>query len=226
MRCVPCSNVIASEAAFHGVPLLRPEDCDFVNLMVDEADDIDVSDGNCIAYVVGRGINGPQAGHVSLPQLRHLLGVAQRKIVLAPPPGPSSAITPPLERLKGQVPIVIQGDLDTWEETAEEIDDIFLGDAEVKRRSYSATANPRGGEHPVVTHEGHMILDVDFYGPLKLFGEEVPYEDIAATIESVPGVITHGLVVGVADAAIVRLGKNSQSEIMHVGRGEALQKEV
>ena len=217
---MPCSNVTASEAAFHGVPLLPANDCSHVHLMVDEADDIDISDGNRISYIIGRGVNGPKAGQVSLRQVRRLLRAAETKIVLA------HRGVAALERLNGQLPILINGNLETWEETAEEIDDIFLGDAEIKRRSYSITANPRGGELPVVTDDGDMILDVDFYGSLKLFGDEAAYEEIAATIESVQGVITHGLVVAEADAAIVGLGNDCQSEIMHVGRGKALGEKV
>lgn len=47
-----------------------------------------------------------------------------------------------------------------------------------------------------------MVLDIRF-DELKLFGKAVPYEAIAAAIEEVPGVVTHGLVVGAADVAVV-----------------------
>ena len=40
-------------------------------------------------------------------------------------------------------------------------------------------------------------------GPLKLYGEDAEYKDIAAAIEAQEGVITHGLFVGLATAAAV-----------------------
>lgn len=104
-------------------------------------------------------------------------------------------------RLGGALPVVI--DADDWEDTAEEIDDIFLGDAEVWRRSTEPSAGPRGGSRPYVSPEGENILDIRFDDGLKLFGEGAPYARIAAEIEAVPGVLSHGLCVGVATAAVV-----------------------
>lgn len=40
-------------------------------------------------------------------------------------------------------------------------------------------------------------------GDFKLYGESVPYEDIAMELEGVEGVITHGLVVGRAEVAVI-----------------------
>jgi len=37
----------------------------------------------------------------------------------------------------------------------------------------------------------------------KLDGEEGPYEDLAAAIAKVPGVLAHGLLLGVASAIVV-----------------------
>jgi len=53
-----------------------------------------------------------------------------------------------------------------WIDTAEEIDDLFLGDAEVWRRPSFGTAGPLGGDHPLVTKEGHHVLDVIFTIPI------------------------------------------------------------
>jgi ribose 5-phosphate isomerase A len=96
--------------------------------------------------------------------------------------------------------IVIESD--DWEETAEEIDDLFLGDAEVARRSFDPDANPRGGQSPVVTGNMHMILDVAFYEGLKLIGKPVSYEEIIQEIENVPGVVAIGLVTGASRAIL------------------------
>ena len=40
-------------------------------------------------------------------------------------------------------------------------------------------------------------------GPLKLFGEQASYQKIAEEMESLDGVITHGLFVNVASTAAV-----------------------
>ena len=40
-------------------------------------------------------------------------------------------------------------------------------------------------------------------GPLKLFGEKASYQKIAEEIESLDGVITHGLFVNVASTAAI-----------------------
>lgn len=40
-----------------------------------------------------------------------------------------------------------------------------------RRRPSSGVANPRGGDFPYVSEEGHNILEVRFYEGLKLYGE-------------------------------------------------------
>jgi len=49
---------------------------------------------------------------------------------------------------------------------------------------------------PVVTDEGHLVLDCAF-GPLDRPGE------LAAALSAIPGVVEHGLFVGTADAVFV-----------------------
>lgn len=61
------------------------------------------------------------------------------------------------------------------------------------RRSFDPDAGPRGGDYPVITKDGNMILDIAFYEGLKLFGEKVPSSRIVEEIEAVPGVVAHGL---------------------------------
>lgn len=43
-----------------------------------------------------------------------------------------------------------------------------------RRRPASGTANPRGGNNPYLSPEGHNILDIRFYEQLKLVGEDAP----------------------------------------------------
>ncbi|CAI5495238.1 unnamed protein product [Closterium sp. Naga37s-1] len=94
--------------------------------------------------------------------------------------------------IDGEVPVEIEQD--HWLDIAEEIDDLFLGDAEVWRRPTSGTAGPLGGEFPLVTENGHFVLDVIFTTPIA------DMRDVARQIESVPGVAAHGILLDEAYA--------------------------
>lgn len=75
------------------------------------------------------------------------------------------------------------------------------------------TSNPRGGDNPYVSPEGHNIVDIRFYEGFKLFGEDVEdYGAIAAEVEQIGGVVAHGLLLGVADAAVV--AREKQPEVL------------
>jgi ribose 5-phosphate isomerase A len=56
------------------------------------------------------------------------------------------------------------------------------------------TAERKDG--PVVTDNGNLVLDCDF-------GEVAAPSDLAATLAGIPGVVEHGLFVGLADAVYV-----------------------
>lgn len=103
--------------------------------------------------------------------------------------------------------VLIQGDKEAWEDTAEVLDDIFLGDAEIRRRSFDASADPRGGDAPVITSEGNMLIDIQFYEDIRLFGEPEPYEKVVEEIELTEGVIAHGLVLDNTDMVIIAMTK-------------------
>jgi len=71
-----------------------------------------------------------------------------------------------VDKLGGSVPVVIEAQ--NWEEYAEELDDLFLGDAEVWRRGATFDANPRGGKNPYVSADGeHTIVDLRFEDPIN-----------------------------------------------------------
>ncbi|CAL4927663.1 unnamed protein product [Urochloa decumbens] len=73
-----------------------------------------------------------------------------------------------LTGVEGSIPVLVKSG--NWIDTAEEIDDLFLGDAEVWRRPSFGTAGPLGGDHPLVTKEGHHVLDVIFTTPIPDLG--------------------------------------------------------
>ncbi|XP_011016814.1 PREDICTED: probable ribose-5-phosphate isomerase 4, chloroplastic [Populus euphratica] len=88
--------------------------------------------------------------------------------------------------LEGSIPVLVQAL--NWMETAEEIDDLFLGDAEVWRRSSIGQAGPMGGDFPFITREGHNVLDVIFTSPIQSLAE------VAESLDKVDGVVDHGVI--------------------------------
>ncbi|TKY72443.1 ribose-5-phosphate isomerase 4 [Spatholobus suberectus] len=86
--------------------------------------------------------------------------------------------------LEGFIPVLIQSL--NWMATAEEIDDMFLGDAE--KRPSIGQAGPLGGDFPLVTREGHNILDVIFTSPIESLAE------VAKSLDKVDGVVDHGVI--------------------------------
>ncbi|GMP71535.1 hypothetical protein CsSME_00029895 [Camellia sinensis var. sinensis] len=87
--------------------------------------------------------------------------------------------------LEGSIPVLIKSF--NWMETAEEIEDLFLGDAEVWRRPFTGHAGPTGGDFPLITREGHNVLDVIFTSPI------LDLVEVANTLENIDGVVDHGL---------------------------------
>ncbi|XP_071922632.1 probable ribose-5-phosphate isomerase 4, chloroplastic isoform X2 [Coffea arabica] len=97
--------------------------------------------------------------------------------------------------LDGSIPVLIQSF--NWMETAEEIDDLFLGDAEVWRRPSVGYAGPLGGDFPMVTKEGHNVLDVIFTSPI------ISLADVANCLEQVDGVVEHGIICRIPCTAVI-----------------------
>lgn len=154
---VPSCAAAAAEAAFHGLAVSNLGDHPKVDVLLEQVDQIDVQEN---AFLKGIRAEPVQP---DLPGLVGLVGASARVVALA-------AAGDAVPRLCASLPVAI--DADRWEEVAEELDDIFLGDAEVWRRPAEGTANPRGGHNPYVSPDGdHAIVDLRFYEGLKLFGE-------------------------------------------------------
>eukprot|EP00775_Hariotina_reticulata_P012939 gene12939-13067_t len=188
VTAVPASSAAAHEAAFHGVPLTTLEDAQQVSLLIDQADQYDAA-GNAAL----KGIRA-QPQQPELPRLRKAVEASDKVVLLA-------EVHDLVPRLSASLPVVICGE--NWEDPAEALDDLFLGDAEIWRRPAAGVANPRGGETPYVSPEGHTIVDVRFYEGMKLFGEDAKYDQITQEVEQIDGVITHGLLLDVADVVLV-----------------------
>ncbi|WVZ60781.1 hypothetical protein U9M48_010761 [Paspalum notatum var. saurae] len=103
--------------------------------------------------------------------------------------------------VEGSIPVLVKSGnrsfQGNWIDTAEEIDDLFLGDAEVWRRPSFGTAGPLGGDHPLVTKEGHHVLDVIFTTRIPDLGQ------VAEKLEKVGGVVDHGIICSKQSYAVI-----------------------
>ena len=104
--------------------------------------------------------------------------------------------------IEGSIPVLVKSA--NWIDTAEEIDDLFLGDAEVWRRPSIGTAGPLGGDFPLVTKEGHHVLDVIFTTPIPDLGK------VAESLEKIAGVVDHGIVSSIPSYVVVALNGEVQ----------------
>jgi len=221
---VPADALAAKECAVAGVlvsPFERNEDGKLVASEVDvlalSVDELVVGKDGKIAAIFGRAQRPVQPDLQSVAKM-----AAKAKIVVCLA---THSRDEPIEEcdalfedskdsntkfipLGGKVPICMAYlDKDQWDEDAENLDDVFLGDAEVWRRGAELNANPRGGGNPYLSPSGmHTIVDLCFYDPkeqgslerwedgLVLLGEAATPEKVREEIESCDGVLAHGLV--------------------------------
>lgn len=212
---VATCDVVSHEAAFHGVPLAPEARAAEASLVIAQADQLDAAAN---AALVGTQAEPTQP---EVPRLLSALSKGNRLVLLAEESALVSSGTPgPSGRLSGPLPVWLEAD--EWEEGAEELDDIFLGDAEIWRRASTGDPEtPRGGDHPFVSSQGHTIVDVRFYECLKLFGEDVSYDRLAQEIGTVKQVVATGLLLGRAEAAVVaRAAKGAQGQGQGQGQGQ------
>ncbi|KAL0442372.1 UNVERIFIED_CONTAM: putative ribose-5-phosphate isomerase 4, chloroplastic [Sesamum latifolium] len=170
---IPTSVDSASEAAKAGVPLDQYRDSSKIDLAFDDAD---VIEEESLAAVIGRQ---KMQGGESIIQEKTILRAAGKLILIATAKQYQGVID-------GSIPVLIKSI--NWLETAEEIDDLFLGDAEVWRRASIGYAGPLGGDFPLVTKEGHNVLDVIFTSPIQDLAE------VADCLDEVVGVVEHGVI--------------------------------
>ncbi|KAL3144416.1 hypothetical protein ABBQ32_004164 [Trebouxia sp. C0010 RCD-2024] len=193
VRCIPASDVSASEAAFQGVTVSSLAEHPTVDVVFEEVDEIVLQDPE-LPFIAGRLAEPVQP---NLVRMRELLAASKCNVMLV------DGVDQVAAKLRGVLPVVVDADL--WEDAGEALDDIFIPDAEIWRRSRAGydPADPRAVDSPYLSAQGHNLLDIKFYGPLKLFGEQASYQKIAEEIESLDGVIAHGLFVNVASTAAV-----------------------
>ncbi|XP_021298257.1 probable ribose-5-phosphate isomerase 4, chloroplastic isoform X9 [Herrania umbratica] len=179
---IPTSVVSASEAAKAGIPLGEYENSSQIDFAFDDVDIIE--EGTLISVIGRRRLQGEE----SIIQEKLVLSIADQLVFM---------VKEDLYKcgLEGSIPVLVESL--NWLETAEEIDDLFLGDAEVWRRPSVGHAGPLGGDFPLVTTEGHNVLDVIFTSPIASLAE------VANSLEKVDGVVDHGVVSKFPCKAIV-----------------------
>ncbi|GMI85979.1 hypothetical protein HRI_002267200 [Hibiscus trionum] len=179
---IPMSIVSASEAAKAGIPLGELENTPQIDFAFD---DVDMIEERTLVSVIGRQRS---QGEASIIQEKLVLSMADQLVFMVTEKQYKCG-------LEGSIPVVVESL--NWLETAEEIDDLFLGDAEVWRRPSIGHADPLGGDFPLVTKEGHNIIDVIFTSPIASLAE------VAESLEKVDGVVEHGVVSKFPCKAIV-----------------------
>ncbi|XP_009101705.1 probable ribose-5-phosphate isomerase 4, chloroplastic isoform X2 [Brassica rapa] len=172
---VPMSARSASEAAKYGVPLKHFRDDFQIDFAFHDADAVE--EGTLVS-VIGRRRTTEEDDYI----------LRQKSIVKAA----DEAVFMVKEELyksglEGSIPVLVQSL--NWLAIAEEIDDLYLGEAEVWRRASVGDAGPLGGDFPIVTSDGHNILDVIFTTPIPSLG------NVAKSLDNIDGVVDHGLVI-------------------------------
>ncbi|KAG9155072.1 hypothetical protein Leryth_011053 [Lithospermum erythrorhizon] len=171
----------ASEAAKAGIPLEHFEEGSKVDITFDDAD---VIEEETLSAVIGRR----KSGEESLIQEKSVLRASSKVVLIATEKQCKDSF-------EGSIPVLIRPV--SWLETAEEIDDLFLGDAEVWRRPSIGHADPLGGDFPLVTKDGYNVLDVIFTSPVpNLAG-------VAETLDQVKGVVDHGIIYNLQCTAVI-----------------------
>lgn len=179
---VPMSVTSASEAAKAGIPLDVYQDSSQIDFAFDDAD---IIEEETLVAIIGRRRSHSDE---SIIQEKSILKAANKLVFMITE---NQYMGGP----EGSIPVLVQAL--NWMETAEEIDDLFLGDAEVWRRSSIGQAGPTGGDFPFITREGHNVLDVIFTSPIQSLAE------VAEGLDKVDGVVDHGVISKFPCAAVI-----------------------
>ncbi|CAL5346506.1 unnamed protein product [Camellia sinensis] len=170
----------ASEAAKAGIPLDHYQDTSQIDFAFNDAD---IIEERTLISVIGRQ---RLQGEESIIQEKNILNAAEKLVFIVTEKQYKSD-------LEGSIPVLIKSF--NWMETAEEIEDLFLGDVEVWRRPSIGHAGPTGGDFPLITREGHNVLDVIFTSPIQNLGPLLlPAVEVANTLDNIDGVVDHGVI--------------------------------
>ncbi|KAL6201592.1 hypothetical protein ACLB2K_025305 [Fragaria x ananassa] len=170
---IPTSVASATEAAKAGIPLGHYDDSSQIDFAFDDAD---IIEERTLIAVIGRTRS---QGEESIIQEKTTLNAANKLVFIVRENQYKSG-------MDGSIPVLVNPV--NWMETAEEIDDLFLGDAELWRRPSVGLAGPHGGQFPLVTREDHKVIDVIFTSPILSLAE------VSMSLDNIDGVIEHGII--------------------------------
>ncbi|XP_052147023.1 probable ribose-5-phosphate isomerase 4, chloroplastic isoform X2 [Oryza glaberrima] len=149
---IPSSTISASEAEKAGIQVSSYEEGTQIDFAFTDAD---IIEEDTMTAVIGR--RKTESGEPSFMVEKGIVKSADKLAFII---GHEKYV----KGIEGSIPVLVKSA--NWIDTAEEIDDLFLGDAEVWRRPSIGTAGPLGGDFPLVTKEGHHVLDVIFTTPI------------------------------------------------------------
>ena len=173
IRGVPTSEQTRRLAESHGIPLLPVDQVDRIHLTVDGADEVDA---------VGNLIKG---GGAALLREKIIANASNHMVVIADP-------SKQVERL-GQFPLPVEVTPFGFTITAKKVFDALCASGIDKPRVELRTVN---GRDPLVTDGGNHIVDCHC--------QRIPdAEATAARLSTVPGVVEHGLFIGMARTVII-----------------------
>jgi ribose 5-phosphate isomerase A len=171
--CVPTSEATAAQARDLNIPLTDLEATPELDLTVDGADEIDPQ----LALIKGAG--------GALLREKIVAAASARMVVIA-----DAGKTVPV--LGGRYPVPIEVNhfgLGATTRAIEEVMQQFRAQGGLKRRL-------KAGGRPFVTDGGHGILDASF-------GRISDPKALAEALLAIPGVVEHGLFIGLCDWAYV-----------------------
>ena len=200
VKYVPASTLAAKELVVRGLaPVVDCKEIAAIDLVFLQPNETAVYDGNIVS-ILDRTQTPIQP---SIVATRNVLKKSLKTILFT---------EQFRDYIGGSIPVEI--DVENWEFIAEELDDLFLGDAELYEEDADTNSRIRGVENPLVSADGTTIVDIKFEDALKggryskgfvLAGEDCSPFQIQAEIESVAGVRAHGLYT-TADAVLAPWG--------------------
>jgi ribose 5-phosphate isomerase A len=168
------------------VPLRRPDEVTAIDLTVDGADEIDPE------------FNLIKGGGAALLQEKIVAAASRRMVVIADESKCCGAI--------GAFPLPVEIVRFAWTLTrqavAERMEGLHLGGRTVAVRM--------GADGPLVTDEGHYILDLHL-------GRIPDPPALAAALTAIPGVVEHGLFIGIASSVVVGRADGSAEVLYRPG---------
>jgi ribose 5-phosphate isomerase A len=166
-----------------GVPLVRPDEIGAIDLTVDGADEIDPQ------------FNLIKGGGAALLQEKIVAAASRRMVVIAD--------ESKCRKVLGSFPLPIEIVRFGWTLTQSAVIEV-LQSMHVEGREATVRMGAKG---PLVTDEGHYILDLHL-------GQIGDPPALAAALNAIPGVVEHGLFIGVASTVVV--GRpDGAAEVLH-----------